>query len=111
MVLIKGRASTKEGEKAKVVASDIISLSKVYQKMMPPVHILLVSSGTSQDLVSELKEILSSHPGKSSVILHVRTNDEELKMRLKNTSVEVSKELLGKLKSLCGEKNVFLNRS
>jgi DNA polymerase-3 subunit alpha len=110
MVLVKGRASTREGEKAKVVASDIISLSKVYQKMNPPLHLLLFSSGTSQDIVSELKEILSAHPGKSQVFLHVRTDKEELKMRLKNTSVEVSKELLEKLKGLCGGKNVFLNR-
>ena len=111
MVLVKGRASTKEGEKAKVVASDIISLSKVYQKMKPPMHILLFSSGTSQDIVTELKEILSLHPGKSQVFLHVRTDNEELKMRLKNTSVEVSKELLEELKGLCGGKNVYLNRS
>ncbi len=110
MVLVKGKASTKEGEKAKVVASDIISLSKAYQKMKPPLHILLFSSGTSQDIISELKDILSAHPGKSSVFLHVRTDHEELKMRLKNIEVEVSKELLGKLNGLCGEKNVYLNR-
>jgi len=111
MVLARGRASTREGEKAKVVASDIISLSKAYQKMKPPMHIQLVSSGTSQDIVSELKEILSLHPGKSQVFLHVRTDDEELKMRLKNMEVEVSKDLLAKLKGLCGDKNVYLNRS
>ncbi len=111
MVLVRGRASTKEGEKAKVVASDIVSLSKTYQKMKPPVHILLLSSGTGQDIVGELKEILNLHPGKSPVILHVRTNDEELKMRLKNAEVEVSRELLTDLKCLCGEKNVYVNRS
>ncbi len=109
MVLVKGRASTKEGEKAKVVASDIIGLSKVYQKMQPPVHILLLSSGTNQDIVTELKETLSLHPGKSPVILHVRTNDEELKMKLKNIEVDVSRDLLTKLKCLCGEKNVYVN--
>lgn len=110
MVLVKGRASTKEGEKPKVVASEIISLSKAYQELKPPLHILLFSSGTSEDIVSSLKEIVSAHPGKSPVILHVKTDNEELKMKLKNTAVEVSKELLGKLKGLCGEKNVFLNR-
>ncbi len=110
MVLVKGRASTKEGEKAKVVASDIIGLSKVYQKMLPPLHILLLSSGTSQDIVAELKETLSLHPGKSPVILHVRTNEEELKMRVKNMEVEISKDLLTKLKCLCGEKNVYVKR-
>jgi DNA polymerase-3 subunit alpha len=109
MILVKGRASTKEGEKAKVVASDIIGLSKVYQKMRPPVHIMLLSSGTSQDIVTELKEMLSSHPGKSPVILHVRADGEELKMRLKNLEVEISKDLLTKLKCLCGEKNVYVN--
>jgi DNA polymerase-3 subunit alpha len=119
MVLVKGRASTKEGEKAKVVASEVISLSKVYQKMNTMLHVLLLTSGASEDILNELKQVLSSHPGKSPVILHVRTDQaggeigepKELKMRLKNISVEVSKELLEKLKCLCGEKNVYLNRS
>jgi DNA polymerase-3 subunit alpha len=119
MVLVKGRASTKEGEKAKVVASEVTSLSKVYQKMKTMLHVLLLTSGASEDILNELKQILSSHPGKSPVILHVRTDQaggelgepKELKMRLKNISVEVSKELLEKLKCLCGEKNVYLNRS
>jgi len=110
MVLVRGRASTKEGEKPKVVASDIMGLSKVYHKMRPPMHVLLLSSGTSQDIITELKGVLSDHPGKSPVILHVRTEEEELKMRLKNTEVEVSKDLLAKLKCLCGDKNVYVNR-
>ncbi|UCB51909.1 MAG: DNA polymerase III subunit alpha, partial [Candidatus Zixiibacteriota bacterium] len=79
MILVRGRASTKEGEKAKVVASDIMGLSKVYQKMRPPMHVLLLSSGSSPDIITELKGVLSDHPGKSPVILHVRTDDEELK--------------------------------
>jgi DNA polymerase-3 subunit alpha len=119
MVLVKGRASTKEGEKAKVIASEVTSLSKVYQKMSTMLHVLLLTSGASEDILNELKQVLSSHPGKSPVILHVRTDQaggelgepKELKMRLKNISVEVSKELLEKLKCLCGEKNVYLNRS
>jgi DNA polymerase-3 subunit alpha len=119
MILVKGRASTKEGEKAKVIASEVTSLSKVYQKMKTMLHVLLLTSGASEDILNELKQILSSHPGKSPVILHVRTDQaggeigepKELKMRLKNISVEVSKELLEKLKCLCGEKNVYLNRS
>jgi DNA polymerase-3 subunit alpha len=110
MVLVKGRASTKEGEKAKVVASDILGLSKAYQELKPPLHILLFSAGTSEDIVSHLKDFLSAHPGKSPVILHVKSDDQELKMKLKNESVEVSKELLEKLKALVGEKNVYLNR-
>ena len=112
MVLVTGRASTKEGEKPKVIASDIMGLSKVYHKMRPPMHVLLLRSGASQDIITELKGVLSDHPGKSPVILHVRTDDEqELKMRLKNTEVEVSKDLLTKLKSLCGHKNVYVNRA
>jgi DNA polymerase-3 subunit alpha len=111
MILVKGRASTKEGEKPKVIASDIIGLSKVYHKMKSFLHILLISSGENQDIVAELKGVLSAHPGKSPVILHVRTDDQELRMRLKKTDVEVSPELLEKLKSLCGEKNVYVNRN
>ncbi|MGB8657162.1 MAG: DNA polymerase III subunit alpha [Candidatus Zixiibacteriota bacterium] len=111
MVLVKGRASTKEGEKAKVVASEIIGLSKAYQELNPPLHVLLFSSGAGQDIVSELKNLLSAHPGKSPVILHVKSEDQELKMKLKNNSVEVSRGLLEKLKGLVGEKNVFVHRS
>ena len=79
--------------------------------MRPPMHVLLLRSGASPDIITELKGVLTDHPGKSPVILHVRTDDEqELKMRLKNTEVEVSKDLLTKLKSLCGDKNVYVNR-
>lgn len=111
MVLIKGRASTKEGEKPKIVASELLSLSKAYSELKPPLHLLLFSTGASQDnVVSELKDILSKHPGNSRVILHVKKADnQELKMKL-NDPVDVSKELLHKLKNLVGEKNVYLNK-
>ncbi len=111
MVLVKGRASTKEGEKPKIVASDILSLSKAYSELKPPLHLLLFSTGASQDnIVSELKDILSKHPGNSTVILHVRADEQELKMKL-NNPVDISKELLHKLKNLVGEKNVYLNKN
>jgi hypothetical protein len=111
MILVKGRASTKEGEKAKVIASEVTSLSKVYQKMNTMLHVLLLTSGASEDILNELKQILSSHPGKSPVILHVRTDQAGGELAPNLIDSGVGEELVEKLKCLCGEKNVYLNRS
>jgi DNA polymerase-3 subunit alpha len=109
MVLIKGRTSTREAEKAKIIASDIIPLDKAYQEMEGLLHLKLGTQIAGDDFIPQLKDILSSHPGKSGVILHMKTQEEELKMRVKNIKVKLSRELLKKLKNGLGAENVYLS--
>jgi len=109
MVLVKGRTSTKESEKPKIIARDIIPLNLAYQKMKGFLHLVLEKSNCGNHLVSEIKDILSSYPGKSDVFLHIKTEDENLRMRIKNVRINHSKELLGKLKDILGNDNVYIH--
>jgi len=110
MVLIKGRTSTREAEKAKIIASDVISLDRAYEEMGGFLHLKLGTQIAGDDFVPQLKEILSSHAGKSKVILHLRTEKEELKMGVKNIKVKLSRELMKKLREGLGEENVFISQ-
>lgn len=111
MVLIKGRTSTREAEKAKIIASDVISLDKAYQEVGGLLHLRIGPQIAGDDFVPQLKETLSSHAGKSKVILHLRTEKEELKMGVKNIKVKLSRELIKKLREGLGEENVYISQS
>jgi len=111
MVLIYGRASTKEQEKPKLIASSIYLLSKIYQELKPVLHLKVFDSDMKEGLAPKLKELLSFHPGESQVILHYLTEVEEVKVRLKNNKIQLCRELLEKLSNLLGEENLYLNQS
>ncbi len=111
MVLIRGRASTREGEKAKVIAFDVLPLDKVYQEMNGFLHLRIGSQIAGDDFIPQIKNILSTHHGKSSVILHMRTQKEELKMKVKNIKVQLSRELMKKLREGLGKENVYLSKN
>lgn len=111
MVLIQGRASTREQEKPKLIASQIYLLSKIYQELKPVLHLKVFDNDMKEGLAARLKELLSFHPGESQVILHYLTEVEEVKVRLKNNKVQLSRELLEKLSGLLGEENLYLNQS
>ena len=111
MVLVKGRASTKESEKPKLIAQDILPLSKAYELSTPYLHLVLQKGEYGDELITELKKVLSSSPGPSGVILHIRTEKEQLKMKIKTMKVKISKEFLEKMRSILGEENVYLNQN
>jgi DNA polymerase-3 subunit alpha len=111
MILVKGRASTREAEKTKIIVSDIIPLDKTFQEMGGFLHLKIGPQIARDDFIPQLKDIFASHPGKSNVILHMRTQKEELKMRVKNVKVKLSRKLLQELKEGLGEENVFISKN
>lgn len=111
MVLIYGRASTKEQEKPKLIASEIYLLSKIYQEIKPVLHLKVFPTSVDKDFIDRLKELLSFHPGESPVLLHCLYEFEEIKVRLKNNKIQLSKELLEKLTHLLGEENLYLSQN
>ncbi len=111
MVLIYGRASTKEQEKPKLIASEIYLLSKIYQETKPVLHLKVFPTSVDKDFIDQLKELLSFHPGESPVVLHCLYEFEEIKVRLKNNKIQLSRELLEKLTHLLGEENLYLSQN
>lgn len=110
IVVVKGRASTKESERAKVVAFEVVSLENAYRNDKLVLHIILNTEQSDQNFILGLKEMLSSRPGGAGVVLHLNSNGAEVKVRLKNISIGLSKELLENLKKKVGEKKVYLDK-
>ncbi len=111
IVVVRGRASTKEKERVKIVAFDILGLEAIYQNGKLTLHVLLDAEQSEQDFILSLKNMLSSKPGETGVILHVKSNGRELKVKLKNIAVKLSGELLENLKKAVGEEKVFLEKN
>ena len=111
VIVVRGRSSTKEGERAKVVAFDVAGLDGIYRDKKLILHVLLDTGHSNRDFIVNLKDMLSSQPGETGVILHVRSNGKELKARLKNISIKLSKDLLERLKKAVGEQMVYLDRN
>jgi DNA polymerase-3 subunit alpha len=111
IVVVRGRASTKEGERVKVVAFDVVSLDNAYHNENMVLHILLDTEQNDQTFILRLKEMLSSQPGEVDVILHLNSNGKEVKVKLKNISIGLSKELLESLRKMVGEKKVYLDKN
>ena len=111
VVVVRGRSSTKEGERAKVVAFDVSGLESIYRDKKLVLHVLLDAEHSHRDFIINLKDTLSSQPGETNVILHVNSNGKELKAKLKNISIKLSKELLEKLRKAVGEQKVYLDRN
>jgi DNA polymerase III subunit alpha len=110
IVVVRGRASTKESERAKVVAFEIVNLENAYRNDKLILHIILNTEQSDQNFILGLKEMLSSQLGGAGVVLHLSSNGGEVKVKLKNLSIGLSKELLENLKKKVGEKKVYLDK-
>ncbi|HEX9917105.1 MAG TPA: DNA polymerase III subunit alpha, partial [candidate division Zixibacteria bacterium] len=110
IVVVKGRASTKESERAKIVAFEVVNLENAYRNDKLILHIILNTEQSDQNFILGLKEMLSSQPGGAGVVLHLSSNGGEVKVKLKNLSIGLSKELLENLKKKVGEKKVYLDK-
>jgi DNA polymerase-3 subunit alpha len=112
MLLVKGRTSTREGEKAKVIVNELLHLDEVYEKEKRSLHLnLSLEKANDKEFILELKKFLSSYPGNSSVILHVFSEEEEVKLKIKDIAVALSFEFLQNLKSQVGKESFFLDKA
>jgi DNA polymerase-3 subunit alpha len=70
LVWVKARISRREGEAAKLVASDLLGWNEAREKAFA-LHLELEAAGLRGDLGNRLDELLSAHSGPAPVYLHV----------------------------------------
>jgi DNA polymerase-3 subunit alpha len=111
-ILARAIVSTREDRKAKLRIMEIVPLSDVREKFVTTVGLSISTTGMEPDLTQQIKKILGDHPGQCQVILHVKTPQHpHLRIRLKETKVLPSKDLINQLKEMLGENNVWLRAS
>lgn len=102
-VLIKGRLSTREQEKPKILLEEAHLLEKLVEKGGLVVHIV-VSTRWEEERLSRLYRLLGEHPGSCAVFLHVDPRMlGGVQMRLRSTRVRPGPDLCRGLQEIAGE--------
>ena len=109
LIFVKGRVDQRE-EKAKLVASEIIPLSEVEERLAKAVHIKLMVKGLERQALMDLREALLAHAGDCSVYLHLIGPDKEV-TALANGEFRVrpNEEMVVRVKKLLGEESISLS--
>lgn len=102
-VLIKGRLSTREQEKPKILLAEAHLLENLAEKGGLVVHVV-VSTKWGEDRLCALNSLLGRHPGACPVFLHVDPRMlGGVQMRLRSTRVRPGPDLCCGLREIAGE--------
>jgi DNA polymerase-3 subunit alpha len=108
MIVVKGRTSTREGEKPKIIASDLTLLSAAAKEFGTTVNLYLPVSEWDSAGGKDLLEHILSKPGECPVLLHLQTDEGEVLVDLKEKKVDASRDWIEQAKLILGEENVRL---
>ncbi|HKS96098.1 MAG TPA: DNA polymerase III subunit alpha, partial [Terriglobia bacterium] len=115
-LVIKGRVRHEENAPLKVVVSEARPLDAATNGAKPELVIRLnlkSNGGSSEHLIAELEALLARHPGGNPVIFELtRPGDFRARLRSRRPpAVNADQELLARLKDLCGEAAVSLEKT
>ncbi|MEW6685837.1 MAG: DNA polymerase III subunit alpha [Candidatus Edwardsbacteria bacterium] len=102
--LIKGTISTKEGEKPKIIASDLLPLSEAKETLAHKLEISLFLEELDGQIGIALKSLFAGFPGKCQVFVRLQgTDGNKTTLRLKGVRVDPTEEFIQKTKKLVGD--------
>lgn len=108
-LLVSGRASAREGERATVIVDDVRPLDDAFRGL--DLH-LQVFAHEAEWSLDDLKALLEEHRGNSRVVFHVRNPEvpdaRPVIIRLKHTYVDPDRALVARLKKILGAEAVWL---
>jgi len=111
MIIVRGRTSTREGEKAKIIASDLTLLSAAAKEFGTTVNLYLPVSDWDSAGGTDLLEHILSKPGESPVFLHLKTDEGEVLVDLKDKKVDATGEWIEQARLILGDENVRLEKN
>lgn len=107
MVLVTGRVSTREGEAAKLICSEILPLEKLTERFRCQLVIKL-SAECSDKTIQAALAALEEFKGDIPVLVATRENGSEVYIRSRRYAVNLDFELLDRLKQLLGDSSAYL---
>ncbi len=109
MVLISGQVSKQNESAAKILCSEVISLSRAREKFAKNVCVNLNINELNEEKWSDLQKLFQANRGKCNVLLHIINGDKrEYLIRSKSLFVPFNEEFLNRVRSLVGSENVWL---
>ncbi|NLI15210.1 MAG: DNA polymerase III subunit alpha [candidate division Zixibacteria bacterium] len=105
-ILVIGVISTREGERAKIIANDILPLETAYQELPYSLHLYVKEFDLNEKQLMELVDILAANKGNAEIYFHFMNNGAELISKSRKYSVEASPQLLRDLAAHFGDECV-----
>jgi DNA polymerase-3 subunit alpha len=100
VICVKGRVDHKD-DAPKLVAMEVFAPD--LEAMDRPMRITVDAKACTDDFVAELKSVLAEHPGKTPVILHLRTDKRTTVLRLgAEFRVDTSNGCVDRLRAMLG---------
>ncbi|MBI4553476.1 MAG: DNA polymerase III subunit alpha [Candidatus Latescibacteria bacterium] len=109
-ILVRGRLSTKDGEK-KVVASEVIPLDQARSTLAKSIHLTVTPDQTDEGTIQALRAAFLAHPGPCDVHFHVKTeaNGEVHIKAGDQVQVAPARDLLQAVRDLVGRERVWMS--
>jgi len=110
-LVIKGRVRHEENATTKVVVSEAKPLEAV-NGAKPSLLIRMNAANCGEDLLDDLESVLTANPGENPVVFEVtRSSDFRARLRPRRAkSVKASDEIVRRLREICGEEAVSLEK-
>ena len=110
--MIKGRVRHEENAATKVVVSEAKPLDTAVNGAKPSLLIRMNLANCGEDLLDELENLLTGNPGENPVVFEVtRPGDFRARLRPRRAkAVRATDELLRRLREICGEEAVSLEK-
>ena len=111
-LMIKGRVRHEENATTKVVVSEARPLEAAVNGAKPSLLIRMNVANCGEDLLDDLENVLVGNPGENPVVFEViRPGDFRARLRPRRAkSVKASDEVLQRLREICGEEAVSLEK-
>jgi DNA polymerase-3 subunit alpha len=106
IVLASGRVSTREGQAAKLIATNLLPLNRLGDFF--DCRLVLSIDKRDYNRITELWPLLEANRGDKEVIILTHKNGEELQIRPKGMKVKLGNEIVDNLKELLGETRAYL---
>lgn len=106
IVLVIGTVSTREGERAKIIASDILPLETAYQELPYSVHLFVKEPDLNEKHLNGIDELLAANKGNAELFFHFVNASTELVSKSRKYTVQASPQLLNGLADRFGDESV-----
>ena len=106
VVLASGRISTREGQAAKLIASNLLPLDRLSDFVN--CRLVLAVDRKDYGRFSEWWKLLEANRGDREIVVLARNNGEELQIRPKNLRVKLDAAMVESLKEILGESRAYL---
>jgi DNA polymerase-3 subunit alpha len=107
MVLVTGRVSTREGEAAKLLGSELLALENLTERYKCQL-VIKIDTDCSEKQIQNTLATLEDFRGNVPVLLAARENGSEIYIRSKKYAVNLDFDLLNRLKELLGDSGAYL---